>query len=44
MRNSRIAGRPTLPVTAAQPMTGGRAPAAPPKTMYWGVERYSRIV
>ena len=32
---------PTLPVTAAQPMTGGRAPAAPPMTMFWGVVRLS---
>ena len=38
------AGTPTLPVTAAQPMTGGRAPAAPPITMFWGVERFRRIV
>ena len=25
------------PVTAAQPMTGGSAPAAPPRTMFCGV-------
>ena len=35
---------PTLPVTAAQPMTGGSAPAAPPMTMFWGVLRFSMIV
>jgi hypothetical protein len=33
-----------LPVTAAQPITGGRAPAAPPITMFCGVERFSMIV
>ena len=38
------AGMPTSPVTAAQPMTGGRAPAAPPMTMFWGVVRFSIIV
>ena len=31
----------TRPVTAAQPMTGGSAPAAPPMTMFWGVVRLS---
>ncbi len=35
---------PTLPVTAAHPMTGGSAPAAPPMTMFCGVERLSQIV
>ena len=39
-----IAGRPTLPVTAAQPITGGSAPAAPPMTMFWGVLRLSITV
>ena len=29
------------PVTAAQPMSGGSAPAAPPMTMFWGVVRLS---
>ncbi len=33
-----------MPVMAAQPMTGGSAPAAPPITMFWGVERLSMIV
>ena len=32
------------PVTAAQPMTGGSAPAAPPMTMFWGVVRLSSMV
>ena len=34
----------TPPVTAAQPITGGSAPAAPPMTMFCGVERFSHIV
>ena len=33
-----------MPVIAAHPMTGGSAPAAPPMTMFWGVERLSMIV
>jgi hypothetical protein len=32
------------PVTAAQPTSGGTAPAAPPITMFCGVERLSQIV
>ena len=35
---------PTDPVTAAQPITGGKAPAAPPMTMFCGVRRFSHIV
>ena len=31
-------------VTAAQPTSGGTAPAAPPITMFCGVERFSHIV
>ena len=31
-------------VTAAQPSTGGAAPAAPPITMFCGVARFSHIV
>ena len=34
----------TVPVTAAQPTTGGSAPAAPPMTMFCGVERFSRAL
>ena len=34
----------TVPVTAAQPIIGGKAPAAPPMTMFCGVERFSHIV
>ena len=33
-----------VPVTAAQPITGGKAPAAPPMTMFCGVQRFSHIV
>ena len=33
-----------VPVTAAQPSTGGMAPAAPPMTMFWGVARLRYIV
>ena len=29
---------------AAQPTSGGKAPAAPPITMFWGVERLSHMV
>ena len=32
------------PVIAAQPTTGGSAPAAPPMTMFWAVQRFSHIV
>ena len=32
------------PVAATQPITGGNAPAAPPITMFCGVERFSHIV
>jgi hypothetical protein len=32
------------PVAAAQPITGGRAPAAPPMTMFCGVQRFSHMV
>ena len=34
----------TVPVTAAQPIIGGKAPAAPPMTMFCGVARLSHIV
>ncbi len=32
------------PVATAQPITGGKAPAAPPITMFCGVQRLSHIV
>jgi hypothetical protein len=31
-------------VTAAHPTSTGTAPAAPPITMFWSVERFSHIV
>jgi hypothetical protein len=34
----------TSPVTAAQPIIGGKAPEAPPITMFCGVRRFSQIV
>jgi len=34
----------TLLVTQAQPIIGGKAPAAPPMTMFCGVERFSHMV
>ena len=42
--NSTHAASPTVPVTAAQPTSGGTAPAAPPITMFCGVVRLSHIV
>ncbi len=39
MANRTQAGGATVPVTAAQPTSTGAAPAAPPMTMFWGVER-----
>jgi hypothetical protein len=34
----------TWPVAAAQPISGGKAPAAPPMTMFCGVRRYNQTV
>ena len=34
----------TSPVAAAQPISGGNAPAAPPMTMFCGVRRFSHTV
>ena len=34
----------TDPVAAAQATMGGKAPAAPPMTMFCGVERFSQAV
>src|SRR5580765_6976211 len=39
MRKRKSAGSVRFPVAAAQPTTGGTAPAAPPITMFCGVER-----
>jgi hypothetical protein len=44
MANSSQACQGASPVAAAQPMTGGKAPAAPPMTMFWGVRRFSSRV
>ena len=44
MRNSSTGSSDSDPVTAAQPIIGGKAPAAPPITMFCGVERFSHIV
>ena len=41
---STMLSRLTAPVAAAQPITGGSAPAAPPMTMFCGVERLSHMV
>src|SRR6266850_7747678 len=42
--NSAQASGLSDPVTAAQPTSGGKAPAAPPMTMFWAVDRLSHIV
>jgi hypothetical protein len=44
IRNSSSACGSTLLVMAAQPSTGGAAPAAPPITMFCGVARFSHSV
>ena len=44
IRNSTTLSMPTEPVAAAQPIIGGKAPAAPPMTMFCGVRRFSHIV
>ena len=42
---NRYSGMPaSSPVTAAQPTSGGIAPAAPPMTMFCGVRRFSHTV
>jgi hypothetical protein len=38
------AGASTVFVTAAQPMRTGAAPAAPPMTMFCGVDRFRSTV
>jgi hypothetical protein len=42
--NSATLSSDIEPVTQAQPIIGGKAPAAPPMTMFCGVERFSHIV
>ena len=44
MRKRTKLSRLTLPVAAAQPIIGGTAPAAPPITMFCGVNRFSHMV
>ena len=44
IRNRISACGCTVPVTAAQPSTGGAAPAAPPMTMFCGVARFRNSV
>ena len=44
MANKTTAPKPTSPVAAAQPITGGNAPEAPPMTMFCGVRRFSHTV
>ena len=44
MRKSTRDSSPTYPAAAAHPITGGRAPAAPPITMFWDVFRFSQAV
>jgi hypothetical protein len=42
--NRTTGGRPTRPVTAAQPTSTGKQPAAPPITMFDAVRRFSPSV
>ncbi len=44
MANSKMLSSDIVPVAAAQPIIGGKAPAAPPMTMFCGVRRFSHIV
>ena len=44
MRNISAGARLMSPDTAAQPIVGGNAPAAPPMTMFCGVQRLSYMV
>ena len=42
--NGKSASSVRLPVAAAQPTSGGIAPAAPPMTMFCGVRGFSQAV
>ena len=42
--NIRIDSTEIPPVAQAQPIMGGKAPAAPPMTMFCGVERLRKTV
>ena len=44
MAHSSQAFSGVVPLAAAQPITGGNAPASPPMTMFCGVERFSHSV
>jgi len=44
MRNRTSPSMLTEPVMAAQPIMGGKDPAAPPMTMFCGVRRFSHMV
>ena len=43
MRKRSRLSKPIEPVAAAQAITGGNAPAAPPITMFCGVRRFSHM-
>ena len=44
MANSSQAISGVEPVAAAQPISGGKAPAAPPMTIFCAVRRFSQTV
>ena len=44
MRNSTSGGHASAPVTATQPISGGKQPATPPQMMFCHVRRLSTMV
>ena len=44
IKNNIIDSAEMLFVAIAHPITGGKAPAAPPTTIFWGVLLLSQIV
>ena len=44
IKKSNIGSKFILPVAMLHPITGGKAPAAPPITIFWGVILLSQIV
>ena len=44
MRNITNGVSARLPVTAVQPISGGKQPAMPPQMMFCGVRRFSQSV
>jgi hypothetical protein len=44
IRNSNSGSTDSEPVAATQATTGGKAPAAPPITMFCAVQRFSPMV